>query len=187
MRVATLVLFSSLLPAAAQQKAATPPAVQVRPIPDEAVRQNTRLTAALAPSAKSKVQAAAAALAAAAKQQPAMTAAQLQSKARISVTQAFPNLSGMDVDAVVFLVMMQATQDQQADLTQAMSAMQQNTAAKQGVRNAQNAANQSGDLSEMDSMRLQMQMDQRSKLLEAISNMMKSASDAQSAIIANLK
>jgi hypothetical protein len=39
----------------------------------------------------------------------------------------------------------------------------------------------------MQSMELQMLMDQRSKLLQAISNVMKSASDTQSAIVANLK
>jgi hypothetical protein len=180
MRAAALVLFSLLLPSAAQQKAAAPLAVQVRPVPDEAVHQNARLAASLLPSAKAKVQSAAASLAVAAKQQPAMTVAQMQAMARTSVMRAFPNLAGMDIDAVVFVVMMQCAQDQQTELQQAMNQVQQNMQAKQ-------AARQQNDVSEMQSMQLQMLMDQRSKLLHAISNEMKSAANTQSAIVANLK
>jgi len=109
-----------------------------------------------------------------------MTAAQLQSKARTSVMQAFPNLQGMDIDAVAFLVVMQSSQGQQAELTQAMNQMQQNTQAKQ-------AARQQNDLNQELQLRIQMEMDQMSKFEQALSNMMKSASDTQSSIIANLK
>jgi hypothetical protein len=184
---AAFILFSLLLPSAAQQRTVAPTVAQVGPLPDDAVRQNARLAANLSPSAKSKVQAAASALAAAAKQQPAMTAAQMQSKARTSVSQAFPSLGGMDIDAVVFMVMMQCAQDQQSELQQAMTQMQQNTQAKQAARNAQNSADQLSDASEMQSMQLQMLMDRRSKMLEALSNVMKTASGTQSAVIANLK
>jgi hypothetical protein len=177
---AVLFLFSFLLPSGAQQKVATPMAAQVRPIPDEAVRQNARLAVSLSTSAKAKIRSAAAALAVEAKEQPAMTAAQLQSKARTSVMQAFPNLQGMDIDAVAFLVVMQSSQDQQAELTQAMNQMQQNTQAKQ-------AARQQNDLNQELQLRIQMEMDQMSKFEQALSNMMKSASDTQSSIIANLK
>jgi hypothetical protein len=41
--------------------------------------------------------------------------------------------------------------------------------------------------SELDQMRLQMAMDRRSKLLEALSNTLKKSSDASDAIVANLK
>lgn len=188
MRVAVLILASLVLPLSAQQKTAAPIASQVRPVPDESVRLNSRLAASLSPSAKVKVQSVAASLESAIKQQPAITTAQLQSKARASVTQAFPSLRGMDIDAVVFVVLMECAQDQQADLQQAMNVAQQNVAAKQGIRKAQQSSTtQSGEMSEMDSMRLQMLMDQRSKLLEAVSNVMKSASDTQTATIANLK
>jgi hypothetical protein len=180
MRAAALILFSLLLPSAAQQKVAAPMSVQMRPVPDEAVRQNARLTTNLSPSAKSKIQAAAAALAVTAKQQPALTVAQLQNRARTSVTQAFPNLQAMDIDAVVFLVLMQCAQDQQSELQQAMNQMQQNTQAKQ-------AARQQDDLNQELQMRIQMEMDQLSKFERMLSNVMKSASDTQSAIIANLK
>jgi hypothetical protein len=187
MRVAVIMLAALLLPLAAQQKSAAPAPAQVRPVPDEAVRQNTRLAAKLSPSAKNKVQAAAAELAAAAKQQPALTAPQLQSKARTSVLQAFPNLGSMDVDALVFMVLMQSAQDQQAELSATMNAMQQNTAARQHARGTQESGAQMNDLSTMDQMRLQILMDQRSKLLDAISNLMKSAADTQSAVVENLK
>jgi hypothetical protein len=195
MRAAALVVLALLLPCAAQQRTATPMVAQVRPVPDEAVRQNARLAISLSPSAKAKLQSAASALAAAAKQQPAMTSAQMQAKARASVIKAFPNLQGMDVDAVVFLVMMECAQDQESDLQQVMRQTQQNSLAKQSTRAegqvnsaAQaSSASQLSDASGMQSMELQMLMDQRSKLLQAISNVMKSASDTQSAIVANLK
>jgi len=185
-------LFSS---AAAQPKTAQmATAVQVRPIPDDAVRQNQRLAQKLSPSARSKVQSAAAAVATAIKQQPSMTPAQLQNKARGAVTAAFPGLAGMDIDAVVFLVMMQATQDQETDLQQTMNQMQQNTNAKQASRASGQVATAQGssgaqmsDISTEQQMRLQMAMDQRSKFLATISNMMKSASDTQTSVISNLK
>lgn len=43
------------------------------------------------------------------------------------------------------------------------------------------------ELGETESLRLQMLMDQRSKFLEALSNIMKKTSDTQSSILANLK
>jgi hypothetical protein len=188
LRAAALILLSLSFPSSSQQKAAAPMAAQVRPVPGEALRQNARLAANLSPTAKSKVQAVAVSLAVAIKQQPAMTAAQLQTRARAAAIQSFPDLGGMDADAVVFLVLMQCVQDQQADLNRAMNAMQQNAAAKQAVRSEQaKSTQQASDVSEMQSMQLQMLMDQRSKLLETMSNVMKTASDAQSSMIANLK
>lgn len=195
--LAPVLLFAFLLssPPAQQKTAPMATAMQVRPIPDEAVRQNQRLAPRLSPSARSKVQSAAAAVAAAIKQQPSMTPAQLQNKARGAVTAAFPGLAGMDIDAVVFLVMMQAAQSQEADLQQAMNQMQQDTKAKQATRASAQAGAaaqassgaQTSDMSTEQQMRLQMAMDQRSKFLAAISNMMKSASDTQTTIIGNLK
>ena len=180
MRAAALILFSLLVPAVAQQKTAAPMAMQLRPVPNEAVRQNARLTTNLSPSAKSKIQASAAALTAAANQQPALTVEQLQGRARASATQAFPNLRAMDIDAVVFLVVMQSAQDQQSELQQAMSQMQQNTQAKQ-------AARQQDDMSQESQLRIQMAMDRLSKFEQMLSNVMKSVSDTQAGIVANLK
>jgi hypothetical protein len=189
--IAILCCGLLLQPSVAQQKGAAPPAskmrpVALRPIPDEAVRQNARLAAGLSPSAKSKVMSAAAALAATAKQQPAMTADQLQGKARAAAVQAFPNLSEMDVDAVVFVVMMQCAQDEQSDLQQTMNTMQQNSNGKQALRGAQQSDSTS-DMSQELQMRLQMQMQQQTQLERAMSNMMKSVADTQSSILANLK
>ncbi len=189
----SVMLASLVLPSAAQPKSAAPIASQVRPIsmrtlPEDAVRQNTRLAANLSPSAKSKVQSAAADLAITATQQPAMSATQLQSSARALVMRAFPTLQGQDIDALVFLVMMQCTKDEESDLRQIMNETKAMTAAKQNLRNPLRAsAANASELSDMDSMRLQMLMDRRSKLLEAMSNMMKSVSDTQSGVIGNLK
>lgn len=184
MRAAVIVLASLLVvPASAQQKT-----MQVRPLPDEAAHQNARLAPSLSPSAKAKVQTASRTLAAAIKRNPKMTAAQMQAQARASVAQAFPGLSGVDIDAVVFLVMTECAQDQQSDLEAQMNQMQQANAQKQALRNQQNAMNQQqSDMSQQMQTELQMEMDRRSKLLEAISNVMKTASDTQSAVIANMK
>jgi flagellar hook-basal body complex protein FliE len=43
------------------------------------------------------------------------------------------------------------------------------------------------EMSEADSMRLQMVMDRRSKLLEALSNLMKKTSDTSNSMISNIK
>ncbi len=43
------------------------------------------------------------------------------------------------------------------------------------------------DLSQMQSLRLQMYMDRRSKLYETLSNLMKKAGDTDSTIVGNLK
>jgi hypothetical protein len=43
------------------------------------------------------------------------------------------------------------------------------------------------EMSEMDSMRLQMVMDRRSKLLEALSNIMKKTSDTSDSVVKNIK
>ena len=61
-----------------------------------------------------------------------------------------------------------------------MYQMQQNTKAKQTER-------QQNDLNQEHQLRMQMAMDQQSKFEQMLSNVMKSASDTQSGIIANLK
>jgi hypothetical protein len=184
---ASILLFAALLSPTPQQKSEPmAAAVSLRPVPDQAVRENQRLATKLSPPARSKVQSAAAAVRAAMNQQPQMTQDQLQSKARATVIAAFPGLSGMDIDSAVFLVMMQATQDQDADLQQALKSAQQVSQEKQPLRKQQQAG-QLDDISAGQQLRLQMEMDQRSKLLEALSNLMKSASNTQTSIIGNLK
>lgn len=44
-----------------------------------------------------------------------------------------------------------------------------------------------GDMSQMDSMRLQMVMDRTSKFAQSLSNIMKKISDTSSQIVGNLK
>jgi septum formation inhibitor MinC len=50
-----------------------------------------------------------------------------------------------------------------------------------------NTLDSENEISEMGSMQLQMLMDTRSKLLQAASNMEKSMSDTDAAIVANMK
>jgi hypothetical protein len=186
---ASLILFAALSSSAPEQMAGPVVAsAQVRPIPAEAMQQNLRLTRKLSPTATNKVRSEAVVLRATFRQQPTMTPVQLQSKARAAVTAAFPGIAGQDVDAVAFLVMMQATHDQDADIQQAMADMRKTTAAKQAIRNAQ--GNSEGQMSEMSTqmqVELQMSMDRRSKFLEAMSNLLKAAANTDAAIVANLK
>lgn len=44
-----------------------------------------------------------------------------------------------------------------------------------------------GEMGEMESMRLQMAMDRRSKLMETLSNLLKKMNETASAIIGNMK
>ena len=117
-----------------------------------------------------------------------MSQAQLQSTARASVLAAFPDIAQGDIELVAFVVMMEATHEEDADLRQAMDEMKQNNAKKQGAHGAQkSSADQMSDLGSMDQMRLQMAMDRRSKLIEALSNILKKTSDTSDSVIQNLK
>ncbi len=161
--------------------------------------------------------------------------------------------AGADIEAMVFIVLMQAANDMDQDLQQIMAQVKAETAAKQKLRDLQNQLNRDlasasdnrmkqpcrtaacaalpgqlaqlaattaqtrhpirlttpanasyaqiqqlvtqmnnqldslGDMSEQDQLQLQMLMDQREKLEEAISNMMKSQQDTASGIVSNLK
>jgi multidrug efflux pump subunit AcrA (membrane-fusion protein) len=155
--------------------------------------------------------------------------------------------SSADIDALVFLILMQVNQDAEASLRQQMADMQQVQQQKAALRqqqaamaNAQAAARAAaereyaalrasgkiapsvtfdqfvansqppgppvaprfsavavspkkdnpdslGEMSEIDQMRLQSLMDQRSKMMEALSNLMKKASDTRATITDNLK
>jgi len=176
-----IALFAS--PGPVSPEAPKSAAVQVRPVPNEAVRLNSRFIANLSPSAHAKVQAAGAKLAAAIKQQT-MSPAQIQSGARGFAAQSFPGVASSDIDAVCYMVMMEAANDNGADLQQTMNQVQQTTASKQAVRQASNSMS---DMNSQQQMSLQMAMDRRDQLLEAISNMMKSVSNTQSSIVQNMK
>jgi hypothetical protein len=124
--------------------------------------------------------------------------------------------AGADVEELAFVVLMQATEDQDQDLQEIMTQVQAQTKAKQALRqqlqtvNTDNAnlATNSGqpsseaargrriegagpgktsDMSEQLELKLQMAQQRYSQLMQMLSNVMRSLSDTRSAIIANLK
>ena len=116
----------------------------------------------------------------------------------------------MDIMELVFIVLMQATEDADADLKQIMEEVKQRNQRlcrwrellakleahrRSGDNEIVRAAHaviasqldSFSDMAEQMQLRLQMAMDRRSKFIEALSNLMKKQSDTASAIIGNLK
>ena len=119
-------------------------------------------------------------------------------------TPQMAGLSNMDIDAVILLMMRQAANDK--DLRDRLSSMKTANEKKQHQRAPVNkrdslkrALNHSkdqqgrdikdnlADMSQQDQMMLQQMMDQKSKLEEMISNLLKKIKDAEDEILANLK
>jgi flagellar hook-basal body complex protein FliE len=104
-------------------------------------------------------------------------------------------IPGADVAELAFIVLMEATNAQDQDLQQIMAQTQsinnQKAAARQQMQAAQQGASGQkdslADMSEMQQMRLQMAMDRRSKLIEALSNIMKKLNDIGDSIVQNMK
>ena len=135
-------------------------------------------------------------------------------------------LSGGDIEALAFLVLMEASKSSEQDLNQIMQGVKAINNAKAAVRQRMvsvTAAPQTkappvavrrvtiqsppkprpdlgaaiagakdnldllNDLSETESLRLQMAMDRYSKLMTALSNIMKTMSDTDAGIVQNLK
>jgi hypothetical protein len=100
-------------------------------------------------------------------------------------------IAGADIEELAFIVLMEATQDQDNDLRQIMAQTKATNDSKAALRQQQQAMSDKkdslSDMSEMQQMRLQMAMDRRSKMVEALSNMMKKMSDTDNSIIKNMK
>ncbi len=96
-----------------------------------------------------------------------------------------------DIDALVLLVLQSAQKDAAADLHRLMAEMQANAEKKKALRDAQQKIKEKKDaiseMNEQDQLALQMAMDRKSKLEQAISNLMKKSSDTSQTIIQNLK
>jgi hypothetical protein len=96
-----------------------------------------------------------------------------------------------DIDALVLLVLQSAQKDAAADLHRLMAEMQANAEKKKALRDAQQKMKEKKDaiseMNEQDQLALQMAMDRKSKLEQAISNLMKKSSDTSQTIIQNLK
>lgn len=135
-------------------------------------------------------------------------------------------LAGGDIEAIAFIVMMEATQDANKDLKAIMDDARNSTKqtekfrvvlhqvnadlagsaiapgvkfqpigprpastlTKKGVTGVRtDKPDSTNDMSEMDSLQLQMMMDRRSKFVAALNNIMKKIDDTQDTIIQNLK
>ena len=103
------------------------------------------------------------------------------SDVRADVRETFPDIpAGADIEELCFVVLMNATNDQDNDLKEIMAETKAQTDAKQRARDQ-------ADISEEAQLRLQMAMDRRSKLMETLSNILKDLSDTNAEIIRNMK
>lgn len=105
---------------------------------------------------------------------------------------ALPALGESDIDALVLLVMMRLASDADADLRATLADIQAVNAHKQALRHAGGgrvAGNDDslGEMSEMESLRLQMAMERRSKFVEALSNTLEKIDQTQEQVVHNLK
>jgi len=80
------------------------------------------------------------------------------------------NMGNADIEALAFLVLMQAAKSAQEDVKSVMAGVKAINAAKAKSRDVQQRTTASGEAS---SLRLQTTMDRRAKLLETASNLMK--------------
>jgi len=114
--------------------------------------------------------------------------------------------SGCDVEALCFLVLMQATAGEEQDLRAQMNQIRRQAAAKAQIRgmiqhedkitasdinasavNMKNQLDSESELGETESLRLQMSMDRLSKLMTTLSNVLKKLDDTGSSIVQNVK
>lgn len=162
--------------------------IEVRELSASTLKQHERVQRLLAPAAKDKISRVSAAFSERARKLPPTT--DFQALATSDVRAAFPgNLSQQDIDTLVFVVLMQASQDQQSELKNQMAAAQAAAQQKDRLRAGQEQKGKTAvsDLGEMDSLRLQMAMDRLSKFYTTLSNIEKKVSDTQDQIIQNLK
>lgn len=91
-------------------------------------------------------------------------------------------LNTADVDALTFLVMMETSKSANDDLKSVAAAVKTTNEAKAAARESKTQ-----EMGQMQSMRLQMATDRRSKMMTTLSNMMKKMSATDSTLIQNLK
>jgi hypothetical protein len=156
--------------------------IEVLELSPAVVAQHERVQRLIGPKTKQKISEIAHAFSARARQLPPTT--DFYGLATADVRSGFQgtNLSGGDIDALVEIVMAQCATDSQSDLKNQMSAMQKMNQQKQAAR-----AGAENEMSEEESLRLQMAMDRQSKFMEALSNIEKKLAQTQDSIIQNLK
>jgi len=131
----------------AQERTEAPRAeatIAIRPVPQEAVNRYAKLNTALQPSAKSWIET----QARIELQRPSLDVASLEAAVRARFSgagSAAPHASsgagipaGADIEAMAFIVLMQATNDQNQDLQEIMNEVQAQTKAKQALRDLLN-------------------------------------------------
>ncbi|MEP6691521.1 MAG: hypothetical protein ABJD07_10210, partial [Gemmatimonadaceae bacterium] len=180
--------------------AASPLAAQLRPIavaalPAPAAALHQRFSAVLRPSAKAWVDSEAVKVGRGTTDgETAATMVRADAGRRFATLGA----SGTDIEAIAFIVLMQATNDMGKDLKALMADVEMANSKKQKMRDAhatlksaqdslKKKLDSMNDMTEMTSLRLQMAMDRRSKFMTALSNIMKKIDSTQSAIVQNLK
>lgn len=185
--------------AAANQTVANARAMAVKPMPANIAAIHAKISPRLSPAARTWVQSEARVIAG-----RHLTASQMIATTRGDAGKRFAGqgLAGMDVEALVMCVMMQASEDAQNDLKDQLAAMQKATAQKRALRadeeamaKAQQAmkdslkheSDQLGDITQEQQLQLQRQMDQMTQFEEAMSNIMRSLSGTESQVLTNLK
>jgi tRNA U34 5-carboxymethylaminomethyl modifying GTPase MnmE/TrmE len=182
-----------------QQTLATAQTMSVKPMPAAAQAAHTKLMPVLSAPAKAWVQSEAKVIAGRNLSPTAMVSmAQSDAKSRF----AGQDVSNMAIEDLVMLVMMTISQDAQNDLKSQLAQMQQANQQKKAQRAAVSAqqqqqaamkdsikhhADQLGDLSQEQQLKMQMTMDRMSKAEQALTNIMKKSSDTSSQILQNLK
>lgn len=112
------------------------------------------------------------------------------------------SLEAGDIEATAHLIMLQAARDAEQDLKALLVDMKQTHQTKESLRKflAYRRAVLAGaapvkpagtdslsELTEMQSLRLQMAMDRLSKMMETLSNILKKIADTQQAVVQNMK
>lgn len=152
----------------------------IQPLPPPAVSKNAQLSPSLSPSARAWVTQDARTFFNKGATNDAIIAA-----ARRDVAMRFSaaHLSSGDIDTIVFLVLMQAANDNQQDLKQIMAQSKSQTAA----RSAATPAGGTSDMSSEMQLRTQMAMDRQSQTEQMLSKIMQSMNNTASGILSNLK
>ncbi len=175
-------------PRAAPVAALNPATIVIQPLPATVLSLRARLSPLLTPSTRAWVQAEARLIAGQSLTSDAMLAIATND---ISTRFAGQKMSPADVVAMAMIVMTQAAESAEADLSASMAAVKDANAIKGKGRGAASSGGSGtaslSDLGDAQQLRLQMYMDRRSKMYETLSNLMKRSSDASSSIIANLK
>lgn len=208
-----LVLSTSSLAGASPTKATR--AVYAELVRPEAALepQRARLWSAASPELRTKLQPAIerVLVRAGAKPQEGEAPLDLPAEAKDAATAVLGSLATADIEALAFIIMMQAAKSAREDLKAIMGAVKaidmarackgarpclEALAPKDEVTQAHLDALRSrlatkevslSEMGEMESLRLQMAMDRMSKLVSTLSNLQKKISDTSSTIVQNIK